>query len=87
MNISIPDCLNEQLRIFFLTVLVRMIAKYNTNPEAEGVPIDQWSPEMWSDSKKPIEEEQNFLDECGAAALIYQMFKDPSLQEKWALCS
>lgn len=34
MNISNPDSLTDELRVFFLTVLVRMIEKKNTNPES-----------------------------------------------------
>ncbi len=45
MNIAQPDCLNDDLKIFFIKVLVRMISRTNKNKETEGLPIDKWTPE------------------------------------------
>ena len=59
---------------------MRLISRTNTNKETEGLPIDKWTPEQMSNEcKKDIEKEQNFLEEIGAASLIYQMFMDPTL--------
>jgi hypothetical protein len=60
-----------------------MITERNKNASAADKPIDEWEPEFWSDSKKAIEEEQNFLEECGAASLIFEMFRDTSLEDKY----
>ena len=57
MNMSNPDSLTDELRIFFLTVLVRMIEKKNTNPESRSKSIAEWTPEMSSDCKTEIENE------------------------------
>lgn len=56
-----------------------MISKNNKNEECNNVPIDEWEPEQWSDCRKEIEEYQNMLDDCGAASLIYEMFKEKNL--------
>jgi hypothetical protein len=55
MNISSPKSLTDELRVFFLTVLVRMIEKTNRNPESRGKSIAEWTPETSSDCMGELE--------------------------------
>lgn len=82
MHINYPDALTDHLRIFFLKVLVRLIAKNNSNQECVNIPIDEWEPDQWSDSRDSIKRYQDMLDDCGAASFIFQMFKQKNLIEK-----
>jgi chorismate-pyruvate lyase len=49
MNISNPESLTDELRVFFLTVLVRMIEKKNLSKNSKGKSIADWAPEVSSD--------------------------------------
>lgn len=40
MNIENPDCLNDELKIFFLDVLIKKISCKNMNNEVMNLPID-----------------------------------------------
>ena len=79
MNNKNSKCLNDELKVFFLKILIRMVTEKNKNPDRNATPIDQWEPEFWNDSRKEVEGMQNFLNECGSASLVYQMFHDNSL--------
>jgi hypothetical protein len=85
MNIGNPKSLTDELRVFFLSVLVRMIEKKNKNPESRGKSIAEWTPEISGECMEELQNEQKMLDECGAAWLIYQMFLDVNLIEKYCI--
>ena len=55
MNNKNSKCLNDELKIFFLKVLIRMLTEKNKNPDRNSTPIDQWEPEFWNDSRKEVE--------------------------------
>lgn len=64
MNISNPDCFKDDLRIFFLKVLARVITEKNLNNKVncffklikeKPLALDHWTPEYWSDYKVDIE--------------------------------
>ena len=48
---NITHKLNDDVTIFFLRVLVRMISEKNPDQDLR-VPIDEWTPEFWSPYKK-----------------------------------
>lgn len=56
LNINNPAGLKDDLRVFFLKVLARIITEKNTKQSQTYQSIDYWTPEFWSDSKKEIEE-------------------------------
>jgi inositol 1,4,5-triphosphate receptor type 1/inositol 1,4,5-triphosphate receptor type 3 len=85
LNINNPHCLKDELRIFFLKVLGRIITEKNLRDKTEQQQIDYWTPEYWSDYKKQIREAQLMLMNCGAAELICQLLKEPSLELRIAL--
>ena len=55
MNNKNSKCLNDELKVFFLKILIRMVTEKNKNPDRNSTPIDQWEPEFWNDSRKEVE--------------------------------
>lgn len=85
MSINDSTSLKDDLKIFFLKVLTRIITEKNTRNKETLYSIDRWTPEFWSDCKGSIELAQNFLKECGAADLICQLLKEPNLELRMSL--
>ncbi|CAD8193240.1 unnamed protein product [Paramecium pentaurelia] len=88
IQMNITHQLNDDLRSYFLKILTRMISEKNPNingqDEQAKLAIDEWEPEFWSDSRQQIQEIQCFLAGCGAAQLIYEMFKE-NFDDRWEL--
>jgi inositol 1,4,5-triphosphate receptor type 1/inositol 1,4,5-triphosphate receptor type 3 len=51
MNIHDSNSLKDDLKIFFLKVLARIITEKNTRNKETLYSIDRWTPEFWSDFK------------------------------------
>jgi inositol 1,4,5-triphosphate receptor type 1/inositol 1,4,5-triphosphate receptor type 3 len=82
MNINNPGFLDDGLKVFFLKILTNMITDKNLNDRSHGLPSHQWAPDYWNDHKEEVEKAQNFLDNCGAAQLIYQTLREPHLETR-----
>lgn len=71
VNIEIRKILSDDLRIFFLKMLSRLITEKNLNNKDKMVEVDLWTSEYWTSYKDEIEKAQNFLVDCRAADLVY----------------
>jgi inositol 1,4,5-triphosphate receptor type 1/inositol 1,4,5-triphosphate receptor type 3 len=87
MNLHDANSLKDDLKIFFLKVLARIITEKNVRNKETLYSIDRWTPEFWSDCKSQIEGAQIFLEDCGAAELICQLLKEPNLELRMPLTS
>ena len=82
MNINNPGFLSDDLKVFFLKILTRMITEKNVRNREQALPADQWTIEYWQDYKEEITKAQDLLNECGAAELIFQTFREPQLETR-----
>lgn len=87
MSINDSNSLRDDLKIFFLKVLTRIITEKNQKNKETLYSIDRWTPEFWTDFKQQIEDAQIFLDDCGAAELICSLLKEPNLEQRMPLTS
>jgi inositol 1,4,5-triphosphate receptor type 1/inositol 1,4,5-triphosphate receptor type 3 len=55
MNINNPGFLRDDLRVFFLKMLSRLVSETNLKNKEQMMPIDQWNSDFWSDCKAEIE--------------------------------
>ena len=55
MNIEIRKILSDDLRIFFLKMLSRLITEKNLNNKDKMVEVDLWTSEYWTSYKDEIE--------------------------------
>lgn len=51
MNLHDSNSLKDDLKIFFLKVLARIITEKNVRNKETLYAIDRWTPEFWSDCK------------------------------------
>lgn len=56
MNINDTHSLRDDLKIFFLKVLSRIITEKNSKNKETLYSIDRWTPEFWSECKQAIED-------------------------------
>ncbi|CAD8065958.1 unnamed protein product [Paramecium primaurelia] len=72
LNLNHYDTLSQDIQIFFLKALEKIIRKseYENNPELQN---------------KMVKQQQNFLLECGAAELICKFLRIPNLELRQAL--
>ncbi|KAM3147677.1 hypothetical protein pb186bvf_000005 [Paramecium bursaria] len=85
VNIEIRKILSDDLRIFFLKMLSRLITEKNLNNKDKMVEVDLWTSEYWTNYKDEIEKAQNFLVDCKAADLLYQLFMEQELEIRLSL--
>ncbi|KAM3129578.1 hypothetical protein pb186bvf_018329 [Paramecium bursaria] len=84
LHLNQPQILDENLKIFFLKLLSRIIIEKNERASQE---IDFWTPEGFAPYKDSIENAQNFLESCGAAELICSLLKEPKLEQRKQMTS
>ncbi|EAR82683.2 MIR domain protein (macronuclear) [Tetrahymena thermophila SB210] len=82
-NQHLPD----DLHIFYLNILIRMIQ--DQNPQTDGMikEIDTWDTPYWKGNKEKIESMQTLVYNQGGAKLICNLLKQPNLEQRLGLVS
>ncbi|KAL4426931.1 hypothetical protein ABPG74_012931 [Tetrahymena malaccensis] len=82
-NQHLPD----DLHIFYLNILIRMIQ--DQNPQKDGLikEIDAWDTAYWKGNKDKIESMQTLIYNQGGAKLICNLLKQPNLEQRLGLVS
>ncbi|KAL4465345.1 hypothetical protein ABPG72_016746, partial [Tetrahymena utriculariae] len=82
-NQQLPD----DLHIFYLNILIRMIQ--DQNPQTDGLiqEIDTWDTQYWKGNKEKIESMQTLIYNQGGAKLICNLLKQHNLEQRLGLVS
>ncbi|CAD8053653.1 unnamed protein product [Paramecium sonneborni] len=87
MSISNETQFTDDLRIFFLKMISKLITEKNQANSIQLISVDQWPSDYWIDYKQEIENAQNFLVDCGAADLVIALFSEQKLEIRLDLLS
>ncbi|CAD8049274.1 unnamed protein product [Paramecium sonneborni] len=71
---------SDDIRIFFLRLLSRLITEKNLSNKQKMVEVDLWTSEFWIDYKQEINHAQNLLTKCGAQDLILLILSESFLE-------
>ncbi|CAD8133692.1 unnamed protein product [Paramecium octaurelia] len=71
---------SDDIRIFFLRLLSRLITEKNLSNKQKMVEVDLWTSEFWIDYKQEINHAQNLLAKCGAQDLILLILSESFLE-------